>query len=385
MTTRALSDQRALTTYLRRATWGLPEGRRQELWDELEEHILTRAEHLQFTDLSPSQALAQALRELGPPARLTLGMAKVYTMPKLLIAAGAAALALSAALYAMAGGGETPMLTLPVVTQSPVKPSCVRGTKPSGDNITIVSENNGITCYTFNDGTSYLGAYLNGNDIVKAIRAQGGRATLKGNRLDVSLPGTGSGGGEIGANFTRNGQPYFDAFRLIDGVGTPLPIRFAGFAAPQVQIGAINLRFGTGEQSVGRLFYNPLYSLFISSLKGVVAQPGITGGGYFMDSPRSPNSRHRVATTLAPGEVVMLITKRAGERYMADTAEVGADRSAVLQSEASKVRFVSSLGQLGPYPGGGRINALLVRVTNIPLDQLKTGIFLPARPTSDAR
>ena len=34
-----------LAAYLRRATWGLPRARQQELWDELEEHVLTRADH----------------------------------------------------------------------------------------------------------------------------------------------------------------------------------------------------------------------------------------------------------------------------------------------------------------------------------------------------
>ena len=67
----------AVTAYLRRATWGLPKLRQQEVWDELEEHLLTRAEQLQLGDLTPTQALAQALHELGSPSRVTLGMAKV--------------------------------------------------------------------------------------------------------------------------------------------------------------------------------------------------------------------------------------------------------------------------------------------------------------------
>ena len=51
----------------------------------------------------------------------------------------------------------------------------------------------------------------------------------------------------------------------------------------------------------------------------------------------------------------------------------------------ARLRFVSNPAQLGPYPSGGRINAMLVKVTNIPLSKLKTGIFLPAQATSDVR
>lgn len=187
MTTAAHTTPRALTAYLRRATWGLPEARRQELWDELEEHVLTRADHLMLTGLTPTQATAQAIRELGPPARVTLGMAKVYTMPKLILAAATLALGISAGLYALAGGSGTDT-TLTVVRQAPVKPSCVRGTKPSGDNVTIVSEKAGITCYTFNDNEVNKGVFLRGTDVTRALDAQG--VTLSRDGQSLALGGT---------------------------------------------------------------------------------------------------------------------------------------------------------------------------------------------------
>ena len=105
-------------------------------------------------------------------------------------------------------------------------------------------------------------------------------------------------------------------------------------------------------------------------------------GGWFVGGA---HTAHHVATSLPAGEVVMLITKRAGENYMADTAPVMQDGSVSLASEANKINFVADPAQLGPYPTRGRINALLVRVSNIPLSKLKTGIFVPAQPTSDAR
>lgn len=102
-------------------------------------------------------------------------MAKVYTMPKLILAAGTLALGISAGLYALAGGSTT-STTLTVVRQAPVKPSCVRGTKPSGDNITIVSETGGVTCYTFNDNEVNKGVFLKGTDVTRALDAQGSRS-----------------------------------------------------------------------------------------------------------------------------------------------------------------------------------------------------------------
>ncbi|GGI91309.1 permease prefix domain 1-containing protein [Deinococcus wulumuqiensis] len=61
----------ALEAYLRRATAGLPPAKRQEVWDELEEHVYCRAEQLEWQGAAPEQALAQALAELGPPPGAT--------------------------------------------------------------------------------------------------------------------------------------------------------------------------------------------------------------------------------------------------------------------------------------------------------------------------
>ena len=63
-----------LEAYLRRATVGLPPERREEVWNELEEHVLNRAEQLEFQGHPPKEALEQALRELGPPLRVSAAM-----------------------------------------------------------------------------------------------------------------------------------------------------------------------------------------------------------------------------------------------------------------------------------------------------------------------
>ena len=84
--------------------------------------------------------------------------------------------------------------------------------------------------------------------------------------------------------------------------------------------------------------------------------------------------------------MVLLATRRAGQNYDLAVAPVKADGSVTTWSATQQhLHFVSDPTQLGPYPIGGRINALLVRVTNIPLSNLKSGIFVPAQIDSDAQ
>ncbi len=80
----------------------------------------------------------------------------------------------------------------------------------------------------------------------------------------------------------------------------------------------------------------------------------------------------------------MLVIRQGQDKYWGDIGPVQPDGSVSLFYPSPHLRFVSSVDQLSPYPSGGRIPALLVRVTNVPLNNLKSGIFLPAQPTSDA-
>lgn len=371
----------ALTAYLRRATWGLPRARQQELWDELEEHVLTSVDHLCALGASPEQALSQALRELGPPARVSAGMTQVYLMPKVILAATASALALSAALYALAGGNEG-SVTLPVLTQRPAKPTCVRGTVPR--NVNVVSRQGNVTCFTFNDLRPYQGAFLNLSAVRDALEAQGGRADfVNGRSLDFRLPG--GRNSRLTPFFTANGQGYISADRLVTVVvGGPTRVTLNNYAAPLVRLGSVQLRFGnSGSQTVGRAFYSGLAPTLVGQLlppappngsRTLTVSYNLTGG-----------SLHHVQTALPAGEVVLLVNRESqGNNYETDTAEVQPDGSARLRSSKGKLRFTSSMDQLSPYPSGGRTPALLVRVTNVPLNNLKSGIFLPAQPTSDA-
>lgn len=381
----AQSTPPALAAYLRRATWGLPPQRQQELWDELEDHVLTRADGLCLSGLSPSEALSQALRELGPPTRVSAGMTQVYLMPKLILAASAAALALSAALYALAGGGGT-LLTLPALDRQPAKPSCVRGTVPSQEHVTIVSQKGGVTCYTSKNSWVYAGAYIGLDDLQKALEARGLTASFQpSGALDIRFPG--GTRHVLFPRFQQTGQGYVDASYLImKTIGEP--VRLTGYDNPRLALGDLRLQLGSQAQPVSGVdFYGGLVPPLIGALTSPKLEEGWSASFATINRRASSNitlPRHSIQTKLKPGEVVMLLTKQDRQRHFADVAPVNSDGTVALYNDQARLRFVSNVDQLSPDPSGGRIPALLVRVTNVPLNNLKSGIFLPSQPTSDA-
>ncbi|MDL2343645.1 permease prefix domain 1-containing protein [Deinococcus sp. MIMF12] len=368
-----------LAAYLRRATWGLPPERQQELWDELEDHVLTRADGLCLSGLSPEAALSQALRELGPPTRVSAGMTQVYLMPKLILTASAAALALSAALYALAGGAEGGVTTLPVLTQRPAKPTCVRGTVPQ--NVTVVSQQGGVTCFTYNDPRVYRGVYLRLSTLRDALRTHGIEAAVQpGANLVFRLP---EAGRVVVSGFTgSDGQGYVSAAGLV-AAASGAPLTLSGFAAPVVTLAGVPLRFGDGQTaSVGEDFYGELSQALVERVVPLWDDPAslsvttLAEGGF----------THRVGTGLPPGEVVLLVTRRTfGNDFVTSAAEVGADGTATLRSSQQRLRFVFSSGQLSAPSPDGSASALLVRVTGVPLQNLPTVVTLPTPRTSEGR
>ncbi len=81
----------------------------------------------------------------------------------------------------------------------------------------------------------------------------------------------------------------------------------------------------------------------------------------------------------------MFILKQGSGTLYGDINVVGQDGNVEFFAGPEPIRYVSEPSSLGPYPSGGRINALLVRVTNVPLSSLKSNFFVPAQATSNAR
>ncbi|CAM3864411.1 permease prefix domain 1-containing protein [Deinococcus frigens] len=378
----------AVRAYLRRATWGLPRERQQEVWDELEEHLLTRAAQLQACGAAPPEALARALAELGSPTRVSAGMTGVYLMPKLILMAGADAVALSAALYALAGGNDGNVITLPVLTNRPITPSCVRGTAPISYNVTIVSRRAGITCYTFNDPKVYEGAYLSLSSIKKAVAAQGGNVTtLSSGTIRLNLT-TKSKPNQIDlpSNFTVKGEKYYFAAAIASSFyrNQSNSVKFQGYQPPVIVSDNLKLQFGDSTQpEIGPAFYRGVALELLRYVLHGDAQGSEFSGSIFSIYPADAGV-HKLKTTLKTSEVAMLVIRREGQNYDLDVAPVDAAGQITFKSSQKRLAFVSDPDQLSLVYPDGRTPALLVRVTNIPLGNLKSGIFVPAKTTSDA-
>ena len=379
----------ALEQYLRRATAGLPPAKRQEVWDELEEHVSCRAEQLEWQGAAPEQALAQALAELGPPLRVSAGMNGVHNMPKLIAFGVGAALAVSAAFYALAGGGTFREVTveLPALSQSPLetKKLCVLDAEAPTRDVVIISREAGKTCYAPTQEALYQGAYIGLNDVQKAYESAGLKTKFKPNgTLYITFPG-----GQwrvLMPRFTTGGQGYVPAEMLIiNTLREPLTpeIKLSGYDNPLLSFGPLKVRLGTQAQPVaGMNFYHQMIGTLIGALTSPKLEQGWSAsyGGIdrrFPDSNTWPQVT--VKTGLKAGEVVMLLTKKDAGTYFVDLAPVAQNGSATLYRfpQHHSLKFVNDVRALSPSLSGDEVPALLVKVTNINLRDLKSGIFLP--------
>ncbi|MBB6016485.1 permease prefix domain 1-containing protein [Deinococcus radiopugnans] len=370
----------AARAYLRRATWGLPREKQREVWDELEEHLLTRAAQLQACGAAPPEALARALAELGSPARVSAGMTGVYLMPKLILMAGAGALALSAALYALAGGRETAQL--PMVTNLPM-PVCER-TEPKNVTGTMISNWKNTVCYfptsspkpLLVPGLSGPEPLVSLDTVERMIHLLDGKTRLQPNGvLEISFPLSED---IVRASFrvtTRfEGQSYFPAQSLIWPSSSKRQI-LSGYQQPTLRIEQqVFAMSGTHSPQAGADFYNRLSPRLVSNLEpGAYTTDGMTGA-------RS----HPIQTALKADDVVLTVIHSHDNFYLTHYAPVSSTGSVNIKVNSARLQFISSFRQLQQKRADGRTPALLIRVTNVPLNKLKSGIFVPARTTSDA-
>jgi hypothetical protein len=395
--------QAALTRYLRRATWGLPRPRQQQLWDELEDHLLSRAAELQGSGAAPHDALARALAEVGSPLRVCAGMTQVYAMPKLILAACSVALVASAAIYAAAGGRES-VFTLPVLSYGPDTFRCVGGDPGvvQGQSNNLVAVARAALMNSFKQPCSTV-LFAGKNDDTY-IRLSDLRRVFES--LTFPVTDRPSGGLSVGfpngakslfnSDFEQGGQIYIHASALLTaalhGVNTP-DLRLYGYDNPVVDFGSFRLQVGSSTApATGASFYtSPAMRLFwISALLAPAESQGWSGSIY-LSGPTDVLARHTVKTKLHPGEVVLLALRTDTSTpdhvgaFVTDVAPVEEGGLVTFKIPQAKIRFIFNPTQLGPEPSGGRINALLVRVTHTPLNNLKSGIVVPAQATSDAR
>ncbi|QLG13295.1 hypothetical protein HLB42_20395 (plasmid) [Deinococcus sp. D7000] len=386
MKTAALQLTPAVRAYLRRATWGLPREKQQEVWDELEEHLLTRAAQLQACGTAPPEALSRALAELGSPAQISAGMTGVYLMPKLVLMAAAGALALSAALYALAGGNDGKVVTLPILTMPSPSTLCA----PEGSaalQLPVDSRRDKLICYRTAVDVKGNGTLVSLSAVQTAMGVYGGTArVLPDGRLEIRMPDNTWMRTKIvyhagNESFIR-ANSLFDALISLRPRVSTTKITLEGYNQPILKLGDQAIQFGDDSNlKLGTGIYGALSGEVISS---VIYKNSDDAYGFEQSYALPQSAKHSVQTPFVAGEVVTLIEQRSQNNFFVDTAEVGPGGMVQLRTLQKKLHFVSDSSQLSVAPAGGRTPALLVRVTNIPLNDLKSGIFVPKQITSDA-
>lgn len=367
----------ALQQYLRRATAGLPPAKRQEVWDELEEHVYCRAEALEWQGAAPEQALAQVLAELGPPLRVSAGMNGVHNMPKMIAAGVIGMLAVSAGLYALAGGGQGNIMNAQTVAPRklclPLKFPVLTLERLPGDK--------DERCYSDPRNTVH-GLFLDAQGAKKLLETLGVRHWQDGVFINYVSPDDRSG-------FSSLDPKYKKGNRFFYSIGEALPIAFEAsanklfvknaerpvfYGRNGVQIGFDTVEAEFGQQAyraIGELAAGYIYGLQPNKVRETAEVAILTGQWV------------KVQTSLDVGEVVGVFQwakseidpsyapeKRLKHFLRFDVSPV--DSKGKVSFHLPKgATFTTRVSQ------GADAQFLLVRLTNTPLNNLKSGIFLP--------
>ncbi|MHA0033705.1 hypothetical protein [Deinococcus sp. PESE-13] len=392
--------QANLDRYLRRATLGLPPEHAQEVRDELEEHALGLVDRYVLAGHAPQDALRLALADLGSPWQVGLSLNGVHNMPKLIALTAGVALAASAAFYALAGGGAK-VLTLPIVSQGP-KSLCVDATEPQ-PKLTLVGKYRNTVCYQ-DDATRVNRLFVSlptAKKLAEVMNAVSADLTPNGTLKIVMeddskyerRPGVQSGPMtlELGPDFRAGSESYVEAAGLLNlliryqpAQNTP-PIRIRSANELEIQNGEQVVRLpGVGHTSLLNVVYTEIGSLVVRDTYRD-ASPKLSWS-VFPVPERGPT--RRVLTSFTAGEVVLALGLKevrdmeGGEQghFLTSAAvTVQADGSILLPGlfQSRNVRFVTNPHQLTPLKSSQSWPVLLVKVSDTPLNNLKSGIFLP--------
>ena len=379
ITVTAHSTPPALVMYLRRATWGLPKERAQELWDELEEHVLERADHLCAFGTPYELALRQAVTELGPPAKVSAGMSEVYLMPKLIRAGLIAVISGAMAAFALGGG---PQAAVDITYGGPRKLCATCASLPSNQNMV---------------------AWLNLDSLQRTLAAQGVKVQQEKKQTVLTFPGIPTKAYlPLSEWYAARGQRYTPTWSLIWGLIGTNAARVSGFDNPVFILGKVALQLGDGSHTLsGYTAYQLIVGQAVSQLLHAsespkVGEPLVWRSGYITKNPDgTPDSTntgfkpHNLRTSLKSGEVAVLMFRSANGLIIYDFAPVQADGSVRLYSQRTSLTFVHSADELNPYLSNGRATALLAKLTGR-LSTLTEGapmveVVQPLSPTSDAR
>ena len=365
-------------TYLRRATRGLWGKKRLEVREELAAHLHERALSYQIAGLRETDAVKKALAELGKPQEVSLGMAKLYTFPKL---AGSGIIFAALCVLTLAAWPHTAAQGVKSIFYLPTK-ECVRALEP-GSKLSISQ-----AC----DSVSY-DVWLERQELSQTLRKQG--VTVKGNRILVlTFPG-------LQPVYVRPGAPgrprdnikpadpsYVSLWELVHNVEQrQLKLSVTGWNNPQIHFGSVAIQVGSDVRPVpGSAFYQAYLTARVSSdvAKAMFQQ---SRANVLILTPRTDMSYEdynfkvqALEVVAKPGEVYGVITilepnlldKSLGSSgpdaaffanltsvFSMDTARVGEGGALELYLPEEPLQFVKSLGA-HPRPG----TAVLVKLSN---------------------
>ena len=160
-------------TYLNRATRGLWGRKRREVREELEAHLAERVIAFRIGGLGETDAVKRALAELGNPKEVSLGMAKLYTLPKVM---GSGLIFATICVFTLAAWPHTVAQGVKSIFYLPTK-ECVSALEP--DSKVPVSQ----MC-NFVDGDMWLER----RELVEMLRQQGVKVTGT-ETLKLTFPG----------------------------------------------------------------------------------------------------------------------------------------------------------------------------------------------------
>jgi hypothetical protein len=391
LTTPRLSST-PLERYLKRATFGLSEPRRQAIWDELEEHILTRQDGYCLLGHDPETALQLAIRELGPALKLSAGMNRVHNLAGIVAAALGLTLALGAAAYAVA---QQPDYVFTVKDNVPARSHCgiydnpaqARRDNSFGKNqVTQIGE---MTCVVYGEfGRPVRYGSLLDVSLVKRLLV--GRpvttSTTSGPNPFLRVTFNAGGYNEIKVYPGRDGHDYVSPSALLNlGLGD---VVLHGYSKPVLSFRNESVKIDAHTLEASRDIYGSFAGQLVWALAGRTDHWHIgwySASAYPLEYPNTVS----INTPLIEDEAVVIITnidKTDPSNARSDKTKNVLDYQVApvkrgglveLQSRFQPLHFVKTLAELKPAKGHGAATALMVRLTDTRLDEIEKAIILP--------
>lgn len=253
-----MKRESATETYLRQATRGLWGKKRLEVREELAAHLQERVLAHQIGGLDKDGALERALSELGNPREVSLGMARLYTLPTLL-GSGAALAAACVCVVALLPKGTAQ--TLPVTSYWP-SARCIKALD-EGRNGFSSGQCSGFTDIWFNQQALKKAFEPQGITFGSVPAPEGDTRILRlafpeSTPVYLSLEGAGTLFGENGSKLEAL-PGYLSFWSLLRAVSlqTGVTTSVDGWDNPTVRFNNASLKIATQEEPItGRAFYD---------------------------------------------------------------------------------------------------------------------------------